>query len=484
MNIMQHNKGIKNISEIADLVSDDFHVLSAMRRVIDRFNMTAISRVFGSIKTKGISANDLFRVLFMFPFLSINNVRCLFSSGLNKEVVGRKDTYYRFLNNPNIPWRKVMVYFSNQFFKQAIAYESNKSKAAKCLIIDDSLIPKTGKKIEFIGKVFDHCSHLYLLGIKFLLLGYWDGKNFIPIDFSLHHEPGKSGKRGLLTKDLNSQYSKNRPEGSFSIKRIEELSKSKIDVALEMIKRVVNRKLALDYVLADSWFVSEKFISGILKMKLNMIGLMKTNRNVTIGSKVYLINKIPELKRSKIVKCKKYRCQYIPLLVNYKGISIKIFLIRMNGHASWKCLVTTNKKLSFCKTMELYQIRWSIEVFFKDAKQYLNLQGCQSNDFDAHLAHYSLVCMEFTALALIKRIEGYETIGNLLLNLKDSIIQHTIIKQIWQLILEIHNGILRKLGVDLDHFIRQVINDDELRHTINGFANFLLKGNNHQYSKS
>ncbi len=113
---MQRNKDIQNISEIKDLVVDDFHVLHSLRRVLDRFDMSSITRIFGSIKSKGIHANELFKVLFMFPFLSINNVSCLFSSGLHQEVVGKKDTYYRFLNNPNIPWRSVMRSFTNQFF--------------------------------------------------------------------------------------------------------------------------------------------------------------------------------------------------------------------------------------------------------------------------------------------------------------------------------------------------------------------------------
>jgi hypothetical protein len=157
----------------------------------------------------------------MFPFLSIDNVQCLFSSGIHQELVGKKDSYYRFLNNPNIPWRKIMEYFSNQYFKQTKKYDSGDCKAStKCLIIDDSLIPKSGKKIEFIGKVFDHCSHKYLLGIKFLLIGYWDGKSFAPLDFSLHREPGKSGKGGLKKKVLDSQFSKVRPTEGCANERV------------------------------------------------------------------------------------------------------------------------------------------------------------------------------------------------------------------------------------------------------------------------
>ncbi|MFT6337618.1 MAG: hypothetical protein ACI86M_003415 [Saprospiraceae bacterium] len=101
------------------VTSDDTHVIKSLRRVVDRFNMSAITKVFSSLKFRGINANELFRVVFMFPFLSIDNIQCLFSSGLHHEVVGKKDIYYLFLNNPNVPWRKAMVYFSNHFLKQA-----------------------------------------------------------------------------------------------------------------------------------------------------------------------------------------------------------------------------------------------------------------------------------------------------------------------------------------------------------------------------
>lgn len=481
---MQRNKGIQNISEIGDLATDDFHVLDSLARILDRFNMSAITRVFGAVKSRGINANDLFRVIFMFPFLNINNVRCLFSSGLNQEVVGKKDTYYRFLNNPHIPWRKVLNYFTNQFFKQAIFYGSDSAdsdKLPKCLIVDDSLIPKSGKKIEFIGKVFDHCSHQFQIGFKLLLLGFWDGKSFVPLDFSVHFEPGKNNKRGLSSKDLNKQFSKHRPQNCCSNERIEELGESKIDIALAMIKTAIGRKIQVNYVLADSWFVSEKFIKGIVKMKTDLIGLMKSNRYVKIGARTFLLNKLPELKRKNIVNCKKFKCQYIPLHVTYKERNIKIFLVRMNGQSSWKTLITTDTKLSFIKTMNLYQIRWTIEVFFKDAKQYLNLNACQSNDFDAHIAHYSLVCMEFTALALIKRVQGYETIGNLLLNLKDSLIQQTILKKILVLIVQLYHEFLIDLGVEWDLFIRKIINDEKWNLRIISISDFLRKGkDNHR----
>jgi hypothetical protein len=55
---MQHNKGIQKKSEINDLTSDDAHVLNSLSRVIDRFYMSAITKVFSSLKVRGINAKE------------------------------------------------------------------------------------------------------------------------------------------------------------------------------------------------------------------------------------------------------------------------------------------------------------------------------------------------------------------------------------------------------------------------------------------
>ncbi len=47
----------------------------------------------------------------------------------------------------------------------------------------------------------DHVSKRYLLGFKINLLGYWDGKTFIPVDFEIHRKKGKNDKKlFILTK--------------------------------------------------------------------------------------------------------------------------------------------------------------------------------------------------------------------------------------------------------------------------------------------
>ena len=60
-----------------------------------------------------------------------------------------------------------------------------------CLIFDDTTVRKSGRKMEKLGRVWDHVEQRSILVYKILVMLYWDGKSFIPVDFSIHREKGK-----------------------------------------------------------------------------------------------------------------------------------------------------------------------------------------------------------------------------------------------------------------------------------------------------
>ena len=86
------------------------------------------------------------------------------------------------------------------------------------------------------------------------MMGYWDGKSFIPVDFSLHREVGKNKEKPLVLKkkELRRQHKKDRKKGSCSCERAKETDMSKIDSAIKMFKRAISKGLMVDYVLMDS----------------------------------------------------------------------------------------------------------------------------------------------------------------------------------------------------------------------------------------
>jgi len=221
------------------------------------------------------------------------------------------------------------------------------------------------------------------------------------------------------------------------------------------------------YVLADSWFICDNFIAEIQKIKikyaksLHVIGLMKTNRTVLLGKKIMFANLVPEHKRKDIRYCKKYKCFYVSAKIEYKGNSLKAFWIRMKGQESWEMLVTTDTKLGFTDAMKNYQIRWSIEVFFKECKQNLNITKCQSTDLDAHIAWITQSFISYMMLSLRKRFDDYETMGEVFRYVQNQLLELTLVEKLWQIISELFTEFFANLGVDIDQFMQELIENKE-----------------------
>ena len=89
-------------------------------------------------------------------------------------------------------------------FKKLTEPKGESGNAIKCMVFDDTVIAKTGRCIEKISRVWDHVSNSYLLAYKMLLMGYWDGVSFVPLDFSFHREKGKNKEKpfGLKKNEL------------------------------------------------------------------------------------------------------------------------------------------------------------------------------------------------------------------------------------------------------------------------------------------
>ncbi len=461
---MQQNKDIKNLQEISFYASDSNILVKTFESIISQFKLTQVNKMLNAGKLKGVEGSNIFKVLFVLGFIELKNIAQLINSGYGLDLGNKKDVFYSFLKNSNIEWRKILHNFALQFVRIATTKgDHTDNTSPKCLIIDDTLLAKTGKGIETIGKLFDHCSHKYLLGIRMLTLGYWDSKSFIPVDFTLHNEPTKKKKRGLTDKELKAQFSKERPLDSAGDCRIKQVGLDKIQAAISMVNTAIKKGFEPAYILADSWFISFDFIEGIQNIKvkftkkLHVIGLMKTNRKITIDKKEIMASQVPDNKMSEIKYHKKFKCLFYASKIEYKGIEMKAFWIKMKGQESWKMLICTDTTLKFGTVMKYYQIRWTIEVYFKECKQNLGIETCQSTDFDAQIAHITLANIAYITLALKKRFTDYETMGALFRDLKAELLEYTLVEKIWQLLYEIYLELFAELGVEPDTFFEMML---------------------------
>jgi IS4 transposase len=258
----------------------------------------------------------------------------------------------------------------------------------------------------------------FVYGFKMLLLGYFDGKMLIPCDMSLHRE-SKDKDYGLNKKEQKRQHRTTMPKGSCGGERFAELDEKKTTVFLKMLKRAVNKGFSASYVLMDSWFVNDEVIKGIRRIKrglLHVVGICKMDRRkFAVGKMEYNSRAIINIntRQGKIHNSKKYKSQYMVVQATYKGVPVKLFYVRYRKTANWTLLLTTDLSLSFNKAMEIYQIRWTIEVLFKECRQYLRPGKSQNTDFNGQIADTTLALATYTILSLEKRFKSYETIGAL-----------------------------------------------------------------------
>lgn len=407
---------------------------------------------------------DLLLAMLLFPLYSLPNVHRYTRHPLSRSIEASKNTFYRLKNDCGIDWRKLLSKCNSKLLKHTTGSASANSTLNKCLIIDDTDFEKSTYKTEHVGKIWSHVKHGRFWGFKGLFLGYWDGKSFFSLDFSLHKEKGKNVKTpyGLNAKQRKAQYSKKRDKSSAGFSREQELSNNKITTAISMIKRAAKQKLEVQYVLMDSWFFCEAMVKSVLSLKTNVhvVGMVKMAKaKYTFKGKEYTAKELAQLlkRRKKVKKEKALNLFCAEVQVEYKSIPLKLFFCKNSKRGKWHLLASTNTKLGILKAYEIYSIRWSIEVFFKESKQYFGLGKSKSQDFDAQIADISLAMIEYNVFSLAKRYDAYESMGGLFEHVCDNATELTISMRIWGFILELLRVIAEFIDGDFNELITNLI---------------------------
>jgi hypothetical protein len=470
---MLQSKDIQSIEELKKYFSCSTKMVGYLVNLLSFFEFKRVYGVLRPLKKRGYDIINVFPLFIILPFLKHASIHALFKSRSNNLSCAQRDVYYRFKNMQIIPWRKLLLNFVKRFvvIVEKKAQEVNEGK--RCLIIDDSLLNKRGKTIEFAGKLWDHVTHSYKLGLRLLLLCYYDGTSNLPLDFSLHREKGKNEQKpyGLTKKQLKRQYKRCRIQNSESDKRALEVDRSKTDVGIAMIKRAL-KFLKVDYVLMDSWFTSERMIECVrsyTKQNVHVIGMMKMGKaKYLYKGKLYDAAEL--LKKGKreigIKRCRKIKASYLIMDVMYKEYRVRLYFSRFGQKGKWHLILTTDTSLSYLKAMEQYQVRWTIEVFFKESKQYLNLGGCQSTNFEAQIADTTITMIQYILLTLRKRFDDYETRGEIFRATGEEMLERRLHVRLWELLIAIMKIIIETLDVvveDIDACINRVINSDKLK---------------------
>jgi len=262
-------------------------------------------------------------------------------------------------------------------------------------------------------------------------MGYWDGTSFIPLDFSLHREEAQNKEKpyGLRKKNLKKQYKKKRSSATHAYDRAKEADYSKITSMLKLLKRAIAHGFKFDYVLVDSWFTCEALVDAVLAIK-NQVTHLNGKALFTFRCKQQTYSQIRNYLGTP-TRCRKLKLYYHQTKVKLKNKELQLFFLKQGKNGKWKVILTTDTSISFISLIEIYQIRWSIEVFFKESKQLLALGKCQSNDFDAQIADLTITMIQYMLLSIRYRYDTYESKGALFDQVKGQIIQQRLNERLW-----------------------------------------------------
>lgn len=234
------SKGTTIISDLRSFFSENEknRAINAIMRVMGCINIRPEQIGTEKKENSKFTNVQVLNLLVLFPFFVVRNAYRYSGSSLSRLFCCEKDMFYRFMNDGNIKWRKLLYAMNLQLLRKIRRSTEAEHDRPVCLIIDDTDAPKSGRKSELIGKVFSHLEHKTILGYKCLTLLLSDGMSQLFLDFSLHGEEGSKPdkKQGLTDKQRKARYSKDH-SGEAVEERIKEYTMSKIDETIGALFR-------------------------------------------------------------------------------------------------------------------------------------------------------------------------------------------------------------------------------------------------------
>ena len=100
------------------------------------------------------------KLLILFPFFSVKNAAHYADSGSGRLLSCKKDMFYRLMDDGRIDWRRLIYSISRQLIGR-ISRRTDARNAVRCLIINDTDLPKRGMKAGARKGVLSHCNEVY-----------------------------------------------------------------------------------------------------------------------------------------------------------------------------------------------------------------------------------------------------------------------------------------------------------------------------------
>jgi hypothetical protein len=318
----------------------------------------------------------------------------------------KKDIFYRLLLNNKFKWHSFYYDLILQFIKLK-NIDLNKAS----YIIDDSPLEKRGKKLGFIGKIYDHVTHRYVNGYVIVAMHLVVDDFSIPLDFMF--SVSKKQREEFCGKKLLEKCSKNN--------EIEEriwlsYTQDKLHLMYKMVQIAIDKGIYAHQILFDSWYSCKESLNFFQGLKIDVIAGYKTGKTKFLHKGKS--KDIPQLIKEHRHRFRKYFDQ------GFRGAKITVFMkevgyvtliftenIRDKKNKT-RCFISTlyGREYSVSGLMSKYTFRWNIETSFKKLKQVYGFNAYHGTSERALIAH-TVLC--FTRMLLVISMENDYGLGTI-----------------------------------------------------------------------
>lgn len=425
----------------------------------------------GFHKRSGTPANDLVYCLMMWVWLKVDSIGMFARESLRTFTRAEKDALYAALNQEDWNWRRLHMEVAQQAVRAA-----KTKRQPSAFVLDDSIVVRSGKKMPGVSSHFDHTSGRHVMGQQVLTLGLSHEEGFVPIDSEMFVSATRA-------QGLHQAFHDGR---SVAAKRYQVAqSQTKPQMAGDMIRRAQRAGIAADYLLADAWFgtkpmirmADEQLLTPILRMKKNTMKYRHSERQD--GQKIQRDMDVKALYRSCIrgqwqnIPGHLYQARALDVELNLSSAPdeiarwIKVRLLFVRGVAAqekaqvgkhdWAIFLTTDTGLAPQRILELYAMRWAIEVYFKEAKQHLGFLKEQSNHYAGYIASIHLTAMRFCMLVIAKSRQQPNGVADMRNQLTANIMAIDYATRLWHVFRAVIVGALDELSILLGNLASQVM---------------------------
>jgi SRSO17 transposase len=250
------------------------------------------------------------------------------------------------------------------------------------LIIDDSLVEKSGKQMEGVDYHYSHSAgrpllgHVWVTGHLVVL-----GQSY-PLGWRLYRRRGMCDALGI----------------PFA---------SKPELAETLLRAFAPLPGTQTYVLTDSWYPSQNLLNLCAQRGFQLISAVKSDRKFkTAGHNLQVKQWAQTLpKRVFDLVTVNTTCYKVWSSTGRlsSGHPVRMVINRVIGQKKWRFLISTDRSLTPQTIISHYLGRWEVENFYRAAKQSLGWGDYQMRDLFAIERHVQLMMVAHAYLEMARQ---------------------------------------------------------------------------------